>query len=66
MFNLLNESGNYTSPDLAVINTAFCIYDFHTIRNILFNSVNILIFVMMMCGVFFEVGTDILNTIFTC
>jgi hypothetical protein len=65
MFNLLNESGNYTSSDLAIINTAFCIYDFRTIRNvsrdILFNSVNILIFLMVMCGVLFEVRTEILN-----
>jgi hypothetical protein len=47
--------------------TAFCIHGFRTILSVnsdfSLNSVNQLIFVMVKCGVFFAVRTELLNII---
>jgi hypothetical protein len=61
LFNLLKPSGNY------ICYGAFCIDGSYTLltstANISLNSINHLIFVMVKCGVLFEVRTEFLNNI---
>jgi hypothetical protein len=59
---LSTPSGYYMyQPPLAASGLAFCIYGFCMILTV--NSVNQLIFVMVKCGVLFEVRTEFLNNI---
>jgi hypothetical protein len=50
-------------PDiLAVCNAVFCIFRFCMVPTV--NSINQLIFVMVKCGVLFEVRTEYLSVIY--
>jgi hypothetical protein len=57
----------FNVPDPTVINSAFCIYESYMILTlnaiISLNGVNQLNFVMVKCGVFFAVRTELLNII---
>jgi hypothetical protein len=62
MFKTLKPNGNYMYQ---LLKSAFCtsvLYDSQSIINSL-NSVTQLIFVMVKCGVLFEVRTGFLNNI---
>jgi hypothetical protein len=63
-FNPLKPSGTlYEPPALTIGISAFCIYGFRMIlsvnRDYYLNSINQLIFVMVKCGIFFAVRTEL-------
>jgi hypothetical protein len=63
----LKSNGKYIYHLLYSQQTCFCIYGFHMIlcasNDYFLNNINHLIFVMMKCGVIFEVRTEFLNNI---
>jgi hypothetical protein len=59
--NTLKPNGNYIYHFLCGNQSVFCIYGFR--MNLDLNSINQVIFVMLKCGVLFEVRTEFLNSI---
>jgi hypothetical protein len=63
----LKPSGNYVTAVLTICNATFCIYGLCVVHNVnrdyFVNNINQLIFVMVKCGVLFEVRAEFLNII---